>query len=311
MPSSPTLVSPSPDAPADDSPGTDRHHGQVPEGDTVWLAGRRLSEALAGDTLVRGELRVPRYADVTLAGRGVRDVASRGKHLLIRLRGGQTLHTHFRMDGSWHLYRTGERWRGGPAWQVRALLSTTTWDAVGYRLPVLDLIATSDEHTVIGHLGPDLLAAAFEADEAAARLSAEGSRPVGETLLDQRVVAGLGNLYRTEMCFLLGVTPWTAVADCGDPHRVVALGRRLLMANRDRYAQITTGESTRGRQHWVFEQRACLRCGTPVSTALQGPAPRERLTYWCPSCQVGPAPPSRAVGDLRGPRPAGRTRYRP
>lgn len=298
-------------APAEASHGDDRHHGRVPEGDTVWLAGRRLSEALAGDTLVRGELRVPRYAAVALGGRQVLDVASRGKHLLIRLGENQTLHTHFRMDGSWHLYRPGERWRGGPAWQVRALLSTATWDAVGYRLPVLDLLATADEHTVVGHLGPDLLGEPFDLDDAVSRLTSNLSRPIGEALLDQRLVAGLGNLYRTELCFLLGVTPWTAVGDSGDGRRIVSLARRLLMANRDRYEQITTGESTAGRWHWVFERRTCLRCATRVSTGLQGATGRERITYWCPRCQVGPAPRSRPVRDLLGPPPAGRTRYRP
>lgn len=277
----------------------------------MWLAGRRLSEALAGDTLVRGELRVPRHATVALAGRQVLDVVSRGKHLLIRLNQGQTLHTHFRMDGSWHLYRRGDRWRGGPEWQIRALLSTKRWDAVGYRLPVLDLVPTADEHTVVGHLGPDLLGEPFAAEEAAARLAADPSRPIGEALLDQRVVAGLGNLYRTELCFLLGVTPWTAVGDSADPGRVVDLGRRLLMANRDRYEQITTGQSGAGRWHWVFERRTCLRCSTPVATGLQGRTGQERITYWCPTCQAGPAPKSRPVRALLGPRPMGRTRYRP
>jgi endonuclease-8 len=262
----------------------------MPEGDTVWLAGRRLSEALAGHTLVRAELRVPRYAGESLAGRDVLEVASRGKHLLIRLSGNQTLHTHFRMDGAWHLYRRGERWRGGPAWQVRALLSTQAIDAVGYRLPVLDLLPTTEEHRVVGHLGPDLLAETFDADEAAARFRAQGTREIGEALLDQRVLAGLGNLYRTELCFLLGVTPWTAVADGPDPGRVVELARRMLVANRDSPAQITTGESRRGRQHWVFERRTCLRCDMPVATGRQGPEQQERITYWCPRCQAGPAP---------------------
>lgn len=283
----------------------------MPEGDTVWLAGRRLSEALAGHTLVRGQLRVPRYSAVALDGRQVLDVASRGKHLLMRLSEGQTLHTHFRMDGSWHLYRRGERWRGGPTWQVRAVLSTASVDAVGYRLPVVELIATADEHTVVGHLGPDLLGEDVDVDEAAARLVAEPSRPLGEALLDQRVMAGLGNLYRTELCFLLARTPWTPVADVADPRHVVELGRRLLMANRDRYTQVTTGQTAPGRRHWVFERRTCLRCGGSVSTAMQGSPGRERITYWCPRCQHGPAPQTRPVSELLGPRPVGRTRYRP
>ena len=110
----------------------------MPEGDTVWLAGQRLHEALAGDLLVRSDFRVPSLATVDLSGQAVLEVVPRGKHLLTRLSGGLTLHTHFRMDGSWHLYRPGDRWTGGPEWQVRAVLETASWQAVGYRLPVVD-----------------------------------------------------------------------------------------------------------------------------------------------------------------------------
>lgn len=277
----------------------------------MWLAARRLHDALAGDTLVRGELRVPRYAETDLSGRDVLEVRSRGKHLLLRLSGGLTLHTHFRMDGSWHLYRVGERWQGGPAWQVRAVLATQAWQAVGYRLPVVDLVPTKREGDVVGHLGPDLLGEDWDADEATRRLTARAGEPVGLVLLDQTVLAGLGNLYRTELCFLRGTTPWTRVADVATPHAWVELAHRLLRANRDRAEQVTTGRSGRGERHWVFERSTCLRCGSRVGTALQGQPGRERITYWCPACQAGPAPPSRPVRDLLGPAPVGRTRYRP
>lgn len=283
----------------------------MPEGDTVWLAGRRLHDALSGRPLVRGELRVPRYAEIDLAGQTVTDVASRGKHLLVRLSSATTLHTHFRMDGSWHLYRPDQRWRGGPAWQVRALLVNDRWQAVGYRLPVVELLPTGEEDHVVGHLGPDLLGSDWDADEAHRRLTADPDREVGVALLDQRVMAGLGNLYRTELCFLLGVTPWTPVGALRDPHRAVTLAHDLLWANRLGYEQVTTGLTGRDRRHWVFERRSCLRCGTAVATNLQGEAPQQRLTSWCPACQRGPAPLSRPVRDLLGPRPRGRTRYRP
>jgi endonuclease-8 len=287
------------------------HDGSVPEGDTVWLAGRRLHQALAGEVLVRGELRVPRYAEVDLSGRTVGEVRSRGKHLLTRLEGGLTLHTHFRMDGSWHLYRRGERWRGGPAWQVRALLETADWQAVGYRLPVVDLVPTVREHSVVGHLGPDLLGPDWDDAEATRRLAADPERPVGLALLDQRVLAGLGNLYRTELCFLRGATPFTPVGQVVDLDAWAPLAHRLLLANRERAEQVTTGRRGRGSRHWVFERSVCLRCGGPVGTALQGDPPQQRLTYWCPTCQRGPAPPSRPVRDLLGVRPIGRTRRRP
>jgi endonuclease-8 len=283
----------------------------VPEGDTVWLAARRLHDALAGDALVRGELRVPQHATDDLAGHTVLETRSRGKHLLTRLSGGLTLHTHLRMDGSWHLYPAGERWRGGPQWQVRALLQTTRWQAVGYRLGVVELLPTSEEARAVGHLGPDLLGDDWDSAEAVRRLAAQPQRPIGLALLDQRTLAGLGNLYRTELCFLRGRTPFTPVGEVDDLPGWVALAHRLLLVNRDRAEQVTTGRSGRAARHWVFERSTCERCGTRVSTALQGEPTRQRLTYWCPTCQRGPAPPSTPVRELLGSAPLGRTRYRP
>ncbi|HSK25612.1 MAG TPA: DNA-formamidopyrimidine glycosylase family protein [Jiangellales bacterium] len=283
----------------------------MPEGDTVWLAGQRLHDALGGGVLLRSDFRVPRYATVDLTGRSVLEVVSRGKHLLTRVTGGTTIHTHFRMDGSWHLYRPGRRWTGGPAWQVRVVLATADWEAVGYRLPVVDVVPTAREGELVGHLGPDLLGPDWDPAEASRRLAADPRRAVGEALLDQRVMAGIGNLYRTEMCFLLGVTPWVPVGDLPGTRAAVDLGHRLLEANKGTVEQVTTGDRSRGRWHWVFERRECLRCGTRVATALQGDPATARISYWCPRCQLGPAPPSRPVSELRGPRPAGRTRYRP
>ena len=220
----------------------------MPEGDTVWLAGKRLHEALAGDVLVRSDFRVPPLATVDLSGRSVLEVVPRGKHLLTRLSGRLTLHTHFRMDGSWHLYRPGDRWTGGPEWQVRAVLETASWQAVGYRLPVVDLLATADEDSVVGHLGPDVLGPAWDLDAAVQRLLAAPDAEVGMALLDQRNLAGLGNLYRAETCFLAGVTPFTPVGRLSEAgtslERVVAIGHRLLQLNKDRVAQVTTGDGT-------------------------------------------------------------------
>ena len=259
----------------------------MPEGDTVWLAGQRLNEALAGKELLHADLRVPALATADLSGRRVLEVASRGKHLLTRLEGGLTLHTHFRMDGSWHLYQPGETWRGGPAWQVRAVLATADRVAVGYRLPVLELLPTTEEDRVVGHLGPDLLDEDPDLAEAVRRLAGQGEEQVGLALLDQRLLAGLGNLYRCEVLFLQGISPWRPVAEVPDLPALVERSRRLLRANRGRAQQSTTGSLRRGEQHWVFERsrRPCRRCGTPVASAEQGAAPRARLTYWCPSCQ--------------------------
>ncbi|WP_127359493.1 DNA-formamidopyrimidine glycosylase family protein [Actinacidiphila soli] len=265
----------------------------MPEGDTVWLTARRLHEALAGKVLVRCDLRVPQLATADLGGRRVEEVVPRGKHLLARFEGGVTLHSHLMMDGSWHLYAPGERWRGGPQHQVRAVLASADRVAVGYRLPVLELLPTAEEEKAVGHLGPDLLGPDWDPEEAVRRLTAEPGRAVGEALLDQRNLAGLGNVYKSELCFLRGVTPWTPAGEVPSPERVVALAKRLLEANKARPGHITTGETRRGRTHWVYGRadRPCLRCGTTIRVADQGPAGQERVTYWCPSCQRGPAAP--------------------
>lgn len=266
----------------------------MPEGDTVALTARRLHDALAGRELTRCDLRVPALATVDLTGREVVDVVARGKHLLTRFSarpgdrvgGGLTLHSHLRMDGSWHVYATGARWRG-PGHQVRAVLGTRDRVAVGFRLPVLELLPTAQEHRVVGHLGPDLLDPDADLAEAARRLVDPPDRPVGLALLDQRALAGIGNLYRVEVLFLHGLNPWLPVAAVPDPRGLVSTAADLLRRNRDRPEQVTTGENAPGRRTYVFERagRACRRCGTPVRADRQGAPPRDRITYWCPTCQ--------------------------
>jgi endonuclease-8 len=282
----------------------------VPEGDTVWLAGQRMRDALAGRVLTTSDFRVPQLATVDLTGRQVLDVVPRGKHLLTRIEGGLTLHTHFRMDGTWHLYRPGDRWRGGADWQVRVVLANAEWQAVGYRLPVVELLETADEDRVVGHLGPDVLGPDWDLDEAVRRLRVDPGREIGMALLDQRNLAGIGNLYRTEAGFLRGLTPWVRIADVPDLPAFVEAARKLMLANRGRIEQSTTGSLRRGETHWVFERqgRPCRRCGSRISSAEQGDPPYQRLSYWCPHCQLGPAPTAAAI--VR-PRPLGRTRYSP
>ncbi|OIJ64650.1 Fpg/Nei family DNA glycosylase [Streptomyces mangrovisoli] len=280
----------------------------MPEGDTVWQAARRLHDALAGHVLTRGDLRVPRFATADLTGRGVLDVTPRGKHLLTRLEGGLTLHSHLRMEGAWKVFANGQRWSGGPAHQIRAILGTTDRTAVGYRLPVLELIRTAEESRVVGHLGPDLLGPDWDPGTALANLLRDPSRPLGEALLDQRNLAGVGNVYKSEICFLLGVTPWLPVGALpADRAEVLpVLAQRLLEANRERPVRGTTG--LRGQDLFVYGRapRPCLRCGTSVRKADQGDGSRERPTYWCPRCQAGPAP---APGAPRAGR-AAPTRHR-
>ncbi len=258
----------------------------MPEGDTVFLAATRLRTALAGRPLIRSDFRVPRWATVDLAGRRVTAVVSRGKHLLFRFDAGLTLHTHYRMQGSWHLYRRGERWRG-PGFQARVVLENDAFVAVGFRLPVVDVIETAREADVVGHLGPDPLGDDWDAGEALRRLVADPARPIGDVVFDQRVIAGPGNVYRCEVCFLRGVHPDTPVGAVAEPARVVDLVKRLLDANRATGSQITTGDARPGRERWVYGRAGepCRRCGAPIRRREAGPDRLDRVTYWCATCQ--------------------------
>ncbi|MGW1076510.1 DNA-formamidopyrimidine glycosylase family protein [Streptomyces sp. NPDC002537] len=263
----------------------------MPEGDTVWRTAHALHRALADRPLTRSDLRVPKLATVDLTGRRVTEVVPRGKHLLTRVEGGLTLHSHLGMDGAWRIHDPGERWSGGPQHQIRAVLANTAHTTVGYRLPVLDLLRTADESAVVGHLGPDLLGPDWDPDEALRRLLAEPARAVGEALLDQRNLAGVGNVYKSELCFALRASPWLPVGRLAGPERLVALAKRFLEANKVRPARVTTGDPRTGRRLWVYGRagRPCRRCGTLVRSADQGAAGQERLTYWCPRCQPDPS----------------------
>jgi len=263
----------------------------VPEGDTVHLAATRLDQALAGQRLVATDFRMPAIATADLAGQVVREVVARGKHLLLRTDAGVTLHSHLKMEGAWHLYRPAERWRG-PGWQVRAVLRTERWVAVGFRLGVCELLPTAREHEVVGHLGPDVLGPDWDPVEAARRLRAERARAIGTALLDQRALAGVGNIWKCELCFLRGVDPWTPVGQLDDLEGMLDLLARMMEANRSNGTQVTTGDPRRGRSHWVHGRagRLCRRCGTPVRKADQESLGADRVTYWCPKCQPGPGP---------------------
>ncbi|MGW1057747.1 zinc finger domain-containing protein [Micromonospora rubida] len=280
----------------------------MPEGDTVWNTARVLHRALGGARLTGSDLRVPRLATTDLTGWTVRESASRGKHLLLRLAAPEpvdtpapgddradgtthwTLHSHLRMDGAWRAYAPGERWTARPAHLIRAVLRGAEAVAVGYHLHELALVPTAEEGALVGHLGPDLLGTDWDPAEAVRRLAAHPEAAIGEALLDQRNLAGVGNLYKCEVLFLRGISPWTPVGAVPDLAGTVTLAQRLLAANRGRWTQSTTGSLHRGRTSYVYGRRAqpCRRCGTAIRKEELG----ERVTYWCPACQ--PAPPGAA-----------------
>ena len=257
----------------------------MPEGDAVWLTARRLHEALAGRVLTRSDFRVPRYATTDLTGRAVTECVARGKHLLTRVEGGVTVHTHLRMDGSWRVRPAGDRI--GPSHRIRLVLANGTWQAVGYQLGVVEVLPTAREARAVGHLGPDLLGPDWDPAEAARRLRATPDRAVGEALLDQRNLAGIGNIYKAEVLFLRGVDPWRPVGEVAGLDALVSTAQQLMDANKERFGQVTTGVSRPGEQMWVYGRagRPCRRCGTPIRAADQGGDTTERVTFWCPRCQ--------------------------
>jgi endonuclease VIII len=253
----------------------------MPEGDAVWYTACRLDDALTGRTLTRSDFRVPRLATASLAGQTVTEAVSRGKHLLVRTDGGFTVHTHLRMDGSWRVTPASEPVKHSH--QIRLILANDTWQATGYQLGVVELVRTRDEQRVTGHLGPDLLGPDWDGEEAVRRLREDPARPIGEALLDQRNLAGIGNIYKAEVLFLSGISPWTPVGDVADLGAVAELAKQLLEANKDRVGQVTTGSTRRGEQTWVYGRRGrpCRRCGTPIREQHQ----QDRPTCWCPNCQ--------------------------
>lgn len=259
----------------------------MPEGDTVLVAAQRLAAALSGKIITRSELRVPKFATADLSGQTVADVAARGKHLLLRTDAGVSLHTHFRMDGSWHLYRHGERWRG-PGFQVRALIETDDVVAVGFRLGICELIKTSAERHRLQHLGPDVLGADWDPEEVIRRLQLHPEREIGTMLIDQRVMAGPGNIYKSDVCFLERTHPWDIVAEVPDLGVFVDRMKELMEANRSTGRQITTGNARPGQERWVADRwrLPCRRCGTQIEKGEQASYDFERVTYWCPKCQV-------------------------
>jgi len=266
----------------------------MPEGDTIFRTAEVLRAALAGRriTAARAQPRpgLRRVPDLSrLIGASVERVEARGKHLLIGFDNGLTLRSHLRMSGSWHRYRPGEPWRR-PMRQASAILETAESVAVAFNTPVVELLTDAElrRSVPLASLGPDLLGREFDVAEALRRLRMRDAEQLGNALLDQRAVAGIGNVYKSEVAFLERLDPWAPVGSFSDEEMSAALAtaRRLLKANVRGGARVTTGSGARGEGLWVYGRggRPCRRCGTIVEQARQGDL--ARLTFWCPRCQT-------------------------
>jgi endonuclease-8 len=274
----------------------------MPEGDTIYRTAQTLQRALAGRSVRRFESALPALTrvdeDTPVAGRTIEAVRSVGKHLLIEFSGGLVLRTHMRMNGAWHIYRPGERWRK-PRVAMRIAIETDDWIAVGFNVPVAEFVRARDlaRHRELARLGPDLLGEPFDEQAATARLLDIGAnRPIAEALLDQRVMAGVGNVFKSEVLFVCGVDPTRPVdtLPAADLARLVRAARGLLRANVTagaRGSRRTTNAMNPDVRLWVYGRggRACRRCGTPILCEAHGES--ARLTFWCPKCQT-PSPPA-------------------
>ncbi len=274
----------------------------MPEGDTIFRAARTLNRALAGDVVTRFESVFPALTrvdeDAPIAGRTVESVTSAGKHLLMRFSGDLVLRTHMRMNGSWHIYRPGERWRR-PRRDMRIVLATERFEAVAFNVPVAEFVdaASLDRHDELRTLGPDLLAENFDAGEVLARMRTRPALPIADVLLNQRVVAGIGNVYKSELLFMCRIDPFTPVARLDDERlkELIDTARRVLRLNvgeglpaMTTYTgyRRTTRRSDPAERLWVYGRggKPCRRCGTPISARKHGDD--ARLTYWCSKCQT-------------------------
>ena len=272
----------------------------MPEGDSVWRSAGQLHAALAGQQLTASDFRVPRFATLDLAGWVMEEVVPRGKHLLMRLRGPAderlTVHSHLKMEGSWQVYPPGGRWRK-PGFTARCVLRTAAADAVGFSLGIVEVVKTAEEDTIVGHLGPDLLGPDWDPAEAERRIRAAPDVPIGVALLDQRNLAGIGNIYRCEACFLSGVHPASPVSAVADLRTLMTDAKQLLEANLGPGRRVTilnprgmpVGRMAGRPGYWVYgrDHQPCLKCRTPIRRGVLGKpnGEEERDIYFCPQCQ--------------------------
>jgi endonuclease-8 len=281
----------------------------MPEGDTIFRTARSLHKVLAGHQVTTFDTAYAHLArvdvDAPLAGRTIERCEAAGKHVLIVFEGDLILRTHMRMSGSWHLYRHGERWWRGPQ-AMRVRLDTADWVAVAFDVPVAEFVTSKQLNSTdpVAALGPDLLGATFDRAEAIRRVVAAGGLPIAQALLNQRLVAGIGNIYKSEVLFLSGIHPDTPASSVPVPalERLIDRARSLLQDNvvEGSAAAIQTYRSlrqmSRATDHadslWVYGRvnKPCRKCGTPILAKKMGI--EARTTYWCPNCQLSGGPGS-------------------
>jgi endonuclease VIII len=278
----------------------------LPEGDTIYKAALALRPLLVGQTILAARARTPGPMIDRVVGSRVTHIDTQGKHLTLHFDNGLALHTHLKMGGAWHRYRHGERWLRPPS-QARVVLEVPQHVVVLFNAPVAELVSERvlERHPALRSLGPDLLAPAFDVEDALARLT--GRRvPIGEALLDQQALAGIGNVYKSEVLFLEQLDPWTGVCDLDESRlrAVLLTAERLLRANVEAgLPRITTTDSSVRSSVWVYGRagRPCFRCRGLIQARRQGSAGMSRLTYWCPTCQnpavSRPAPGSSRTAD--------------
>jgi endonuclease VIII len=273
----------------------------VPEGDAIFRTARTLHRALAGHEVVRFESVLPAltrvHEDTPITGRTIESVAAAGKHVMVRFSGGLVLRTHMRMSGSWHIYRPGETWQR-PRRDMRVLVATKGFEAVGFNVPIAEFLMPAElaRHDDLRLMGPDLLGERFDAGEAVRRFRGRSALEIAEALLNQRIAAGVGNIYKSEVLFLCGVNPFAPVERLTDEtlREILATARKHLKANvADPKGGITTyhgyrrgagGDASERRYVYGRARKPCRKCGTLIRVKAQGP--HARLTYWCPACQA-------------------------
>lgn len=289
----------------------------MPEGDTVHRTAARIDASLGGRVLTRTDVRVPRFAAVDLRGRTLLRGRAVGKHLFLDV-GGESaarreetdavMHAHLKMEGRWYVHDAGTRWTF-PSFLARVVLRTEGGaEAVGVELGELDVLSPDEAGRRVAHIGPDLLGAPrpgepfrvgdWSGAEALRRLRTAGDRAIGAAILDQRLVAGIGNEYRSELLFLRGIDPRTPVDDVdarGALEPLLLLARKTMGANVRRNIRVFTGVDAPRQRHWVYgrEGERCRRCGAPIVAGELGELtggggdadPFARTVYFCPRCQ--------------------------